>query len=269
MNRQNSERKRPTVYEFLNSGFGLWLCATLLVPLIGFTYAQVQKTIDADRIALEAKRAQAVANAQLVHEWVPEITSDRPKSARVAAVVLTHLAKNGSLDQGLNHAVTEIIGEAYSAGTAQDATPQERAVADAIAKVADPSSAAVGPASAPAAAAPAAVRPSAPLAVQLAPRVYIQIPDNALRQRARELEGQLEAAAIQVPGIEYVPAASPDRTQVRYYLADDRNAAKKVADIARQSGFADVAVVKLADKYASRVRPGHFELWIGKNALRL
>lgn len=251
---------------FLNSSFGLWMCSAMLLPIAGYVYSKVQVTVDAERIAGETRKAQAIENARLIHEWTPELTSTDIKKARLAGTVLTHLAKSGSLDGELSAAVESIIDVAYRDGTQPGASVEEQAVANAIAKSLDP------PPAAPAIAAQAAAKPGPlpaerALAVTLKPRVYIQIGDNAQREGMAGFSDTLRSQGFQAPGIELVPGQAPNRTEVRYYFADEGAQAGKVVELLKQAGYADATAKRLPDKYASRVRPGHFEVWIGKSAL--
>ncbi|HEX7930829.1 MAG TPA: hypothetical protein VF470_08000, partial [Sphingomicrobium sp.] len=110
----------------------------MLLPIAGYIYSKVQVTVDAERIAGETRKAQAIENARLIHEWAPEITSTDTKKARLAVTVLTHVAESGSLDPRLSKAVETIINVAYGDGTQPGASVEEQAVANAIAKSLDP-----------------------------------------------------------------------------------------------------------------------------------
>lgn len=250
---------------FLNSSFGLWLCSAMLLPVAGYIYSRVQTTVDAERIAGETRKARAIENARLIHEWAPEITSTDTKKARLAATVLIHVAESGSLDAELSNAVRTIIDVAYGDGTQPGASVGERAVANAIAKSLDAPPVAPGivPQSAEK---PGPALSEKPLAVALKPRVYIQIGDNAQREKMRLFSDTLRAQGFQAPGIELVSGLASGKAEVRYYFAEDKVQAQTVVELLKQDGYSEASSIRLADKYASRVRRGHIEIWIGKPA---
>lgn len=107
-------------------------------------------------------------------------------------------------------------------------------------------------------------RPSNPIQQSdqpLAPRVYLQIVNQADRQYAQAMRGVLEQAGFVVPGIEYMSRAAGLRnTEVRYYKKIEQEEAEKIADILRVATKEPIAVLYLALENA-KVRPRHYEVW--------
>lgn len=251
---------------FLNTNFGMWICTALLVPIAGFVYSHVQQTVDAERIAGETRRLRAIESARLIHEWAPEITSTDVKKAKLAAIVLSHAAKNGSLEGSLSQSVSAIVSNAYQDGTKPGATVQEMAVANAIAKVDDPPS--TSPVQLPFFGKLGSVPTSNRLPIALKPRVYVQIGNNGQRSKMEGISEMLRNQAFQVPSIELVRAV-PRQTEVRYYFNEDAQAAGEIVSVLRRNGLPNAISLKLSDKYASKVRKGHFEVWVGYSSIDL
>lgn len=93
------------------------------------------------------------------------------------------------------------------------------------------------------------------------PIVYIHIADEAQRDQAREVSRALYARNFVVPGAERV-SNSPARTVVKFFRADERAVAEQIAEIIQSLGAE--ARVQGARGFENRVRPGHFEVWFGK-----
>jgi hypothetical protein len=108
--------------------------------------------------------------------------------------------------------------------------------------------------------------PQPPTARPIPARVYVQIFEETQRARARELQSTLEAAGFVVPGIENVGSTrAPRQTEsdVRFYGgATDMSDIAAIRNIANRFG---VTLKEVPLKASTRVRPRHYELWLGKD----
>lgn len=109
-------------------------------------------------------------------------------------------------------------------------------------------------------------------------RVYFHIPDEQWRQTAKEVAELLTAFTtdappeiglpeIQVPGVELI-SASPNNSELRCFRKGECESAylQEIHNLLKQP-FADLEIIDLSERYkgSTRIRPKHFELWVGKN----
>ena len=107
--------------------------------------------------------------------------------------------------------------------------------------------------------------PGPPPTSPIPKRVYIQIFEDAQRARARELQRALEKGGFVVPGIENVGGRSSYQavSDVRFYRgAADVSDIQLIREIAGQF---DLTLKEIALDPSSRVRPRHYEVWLGKD----
>jgi hypothetical protein len=87
---------------------------------------------------------------------------------------------------------------------------------------------------------------------------YIQYSSNGNKPNAIDLQKSLKEAGWYAPGIELVPGNY--RSVVKYFHAEDKQLADKVAALAKRS------VQTLAIKgYEEKVPVGQLEIWIGNS----
>ena len=95
------------------------------------------------------------------------------------------------------------------------------------------------------------------------PRIYIQIPDENLRDEARQIKSQLEGLNYIVPGIEKV-RLSQGSTQVKYFKTAEASEAKQIAEQLRSLGVSDAREIYISGFEDSKsMRPRHYEIWFG------
>lgn len=104
------------------------------------------------------------------------------------------------------------------------------------------------------------VESSASVAVA-APRVFIHYTSEGQRPKAGEVARALRALGYVVPDLERV-ARAPRSTDVRYFRAEDKDAAGRVAGVLRDAGLPNVTTNRLAAKAA----PGQLEVWFPMEA---
>ena len=97
-------------------------------------------------------------------------------------------------------------------------------------------------------------------------RIYMQIPDEGLRDEARQMKSQLEALNYIVPGIEKV-RPSQGTTQVKYFKSTEESEAKRIAEQLRSFGISDAREVYIRGfEDSNNIRPKHYEIWFGPGA---
>jgi hypothetical protein len=109
-------------------------------------------------------------------------------------------------------------------------------------------------------------RSAAAAAVKSIPvQVYVHIAEEGQRPHAAELIHALESEGYWVPGIENIAgkASLPKRTNVRYFNAQDKATAERIAGILRKQGIADAYPYAVTHLNA---RPGSLEIWFAAAA---
>lgn len=102
------------------------------------------------------------------------------------------------------------------------------------------------------------------------PRVYIHISNEEQRIFAKKFQEIIENRHFIVPGIENVTRVNakvliPGRTEVRYYRFDEyQDALSIIAELKRLDPNMKITPVKISGD-GRGTRPGHFEVWLGKN----
>lgn len=102
----------------------------------------------------------------------------------------------------------------------------------------------------------------------LSARVYFHILREEQRAAAREIKLKLEAKGWNVPGIEKVKAV-PQRTELRYFRANEEQEAHAITDSLKSCGVQEAEARYIAGNEDNKnIRPRHFELWFHAEALR-
>jgi hypothetical protein len=100
----------------------------------------------------------------------------------------------------------------------------------------------------------------------VSPRIYIHIPEEGLRDEAKQIESRLEALNYIVPGIEKV-SSSPSGAEVRYFKKTEEPEARKLAQQLRDLGVSDAKEAYVSgSEVSTKIRPRHFEIWFGPNS---
>jgi hypothetical protein len=113
----------------------------------------------------------------------------------------------------------------------------------------------------------AAVNNDPTIANRVPARVYIEMESQQQLSHAKLLKAELEKNGYIVPDFEIVGSfRAPQHYELRYYKQEDETKAKEIVDILKNLQL-DVKVSHL-DRYATRVRPGHYELWLASESAR-
>ena len=100
-------------------------------------------------------------------------------------------------------------------------------------------------------------------ATNLPARVYLHILRGASREQAENLEKQLEANGLNVPGIDSVDAV-PNQNELRYFYGSNQDDLIKITRIMSGLGI-KTNTVDLSRRYPNtKIRPRHYEIWFGK-----
>lgn len=96
-------------------------------------------------------------------------------------------------------------------------------------------------------------------------QVFIQIASELQQKKAKEVLTALQQSGYVVPGIENVAgkADSPKKTNVRYFNAEDKSIAEKIAAVLREKGIADAYAYHVSQ---FKVKPGSLEIWFSADA---
>jgi hypothetical protein len=146
---------------------------------------------------------------------------------------------------------------------AKGATPANGAIPSHAASKSPP------PNAAPKLSPPTAASKSPPVtaASKLAPRVYLEIPNESDRPKAEITAARLRSAGYDVPkigGILCVGGLAPKRTQLRYFQRSDEQGPDLPAILkALQQSNVDALPQYILLDTPSAVPPGQFELWFG------
>lgn len=102
---------------------------------------------------------------------------------------------------------------------------------------------------------------------QVTPRVYFHIRSDGQRSSATKLGDVLSSTlSVTVPGVQRV-VSGPEKTELRYFNSANSEEAKTIATVlAQQSGLSVQAVYISGYEGSTLIRPGHYELWLSKDA---
>ena len=98
---------------------------------------------------------------------------------------------------------------------------------------------------------------------EIPPRVYIHIANESQRSLATTARSAIRAAGQVVPGIENV-GTGPNATELRYFVQSEAALAGTISDELKAAGIQAPAVYASGFD-TSKIRPNHFELWLGKS----
>jgi hypothetical protein len=100
-------------------------------------------------------------------------------------------------------------------------------------------------------------------------RIYIHIRDEQQRQRAKQIEKELEGKGFVVPGIERV-VKGPPKNQLRYFRESEANKAKanEIVEILRSLKVDAVPAYISGYEYSTVIGLGYYEIWFTPDALK-
>jgi Novel STAND NTPase 1 len=100
-------------------------------------------------------------------------------------------------------------------------------------------------------------------------RVYVQVRDQEQADNVRKQFGSLyKQSRFVFPGIEILPQVGPNQTEVRYFRKAERAGAEEIAGLLRQGGIEAQVTYIPGYEASARIRPGHYEIWFARDALR-
>lgn len=103
-------------------------------------------------------------------------------------------------------------------------------------------------------------------AIELIPaRIYVHITDESQREVAKKIESLISNTQWKVPGIQKVNT-NLEKTQLRYFRKKEEEEAKQIAEFLKAFNVEPVYISGSED--STSIRPKHYELWLGKNALQ-
>jgi hypothetical protein len=186
--------------------------------------------------------AEATRQAERLTSFLGPLASDNPRERRLAIEVAGFLAQKGQLPLELVPALVSIVQNDADSQTAQ-------AASQALAQVE-----ATNP----------QLRPQIQTDLNaLQARVYFHITNESQRAAAQRAASQLATGQdLTVPGIER--AQGPNQSELRFFKKADRAEADRLAEMLKRLGVAAV-VRDLSGRYdtSDKIRPRHFELWLG------
>ena len=95
----------------------------------------------------------------------------------------------------------------------------------------------------------------------LKPRVYVQIRTQEQRPLAQAVSARLTTAGFTVPGVQLV-GVGPNSTQIRYFSTTDESVTKGIVGVLAAEHLNAKPVFVAGYEMSTKMRPGHFELWL-------
>jgi hypothetical protein len=249
------------------------LLLPLVIALVGisFTYYQ-SKTAEAKAIAdkdVEEKRHKT----ERVTNLLDHLASDKEKANLLALKVIEYLNQKGEIDSDLVSSITGSLG-----GSGEKSDKVIESSTETLANVAKQSKSADTQKAAKEnlteltknedakvslSAIKSLEKVDEQAVINLSARVYLHVLKGTSPERAQLLKKQLEEKGLVVPGIEMVDAV-PNQTELRYFVGSDESDLSKINQI--MNGLAlNANKVDLSSRYpSSRIRPRHYEIWLGK-----
>lgn len=257
-----------SISAFLETKAGFWLLTTVLAGLTATAISEYQRYSNREAIARAEKAERARRDMDTVLKLGPMLTSDKRTQVNMAIVLLNGLTADNAMDSRIALQVTSLVNSTLSDGLKVDASPAERAQADAIIAFADSartsairggntgsdSTSQIAPQGSLAAAIDAQVLPA---------RVYLQIGIENDRPKAVLAAKAIRQAGLIAPGIELVPSTSaPPVNDLRYCEGKvDSTALEQLTKAVNEAVTPAPKLVKLKPAQCTKVRFNHFEVW--------
>jgi hypothetical protein len=105
---------------------------------------------------------------------------------------------------------------------------------------------------------------AAPQAAAAVPRVYIHVVRESQREEGRRMARVLQAGGYVVPGIEQTDTG-PRTTELRYFHRGEESEVRRIARVL-EAANAGTLPVRFMSGFEGRVRPRHYEIWVGVGA---
>jgi hypothetical protein len=222
-----------------------WSKAEIICTALGAIVLPAALFVVGNRLTTQQESAaEAGRQAERLTALLQPLASENPRERRLAIEVIGYLGQNRQLPMELLQVLLNIARTEPDSGVAQD-------VSQALARVEQGN-------------------PSlAPLIQKdlksLQARLYFHIDTESQRAAAQTLATQIASVQgldLVVPGIERV--AWRNRSELRFFKKTDQQEAARIVQDLRRFGAA-VSVRDLSARYegSDRIRPRHFELWLG------
>jgi DNA-directed RNA polymerase beta subunit len=208
----------------------------IVLLLLGNTYAQHQKELEAQRMSFEA-------SANRLTTLIKNLSSDNARERKVAIIIAGYMAKTQQFPPEL----VPVLQDVALMDPSQDVS---RAAVNSLT---------IG-ASAKGELAPAI----AETLKELPPRIYIQIKSEGQREQAKRLTAMLTDGGYLVPGIERVDQV-PKAPEVRYFHPEQASEAERIVEALSKAGVKG-ATAKLVRGFETKVNAKQFEVWLPEGA---
>ncbi len=257
-----------SISAFFETKAGFWLLTTVLAGLTATAISEYQRYSNRETIARAEKAERARRDMDTVLKLGPMLTSDKRTQVNMAIVLLNGLTADNAVDSQIALQVTSLVNSTLSDGLKVDASPAERAQADAIIAFAD-------------SARTSAIRGgnigddsssqitfqgslAAAIDTQMLPaRVYLQIGQESDRPKAVLAAKAIRQAGLIAPAIELVPSTSaPPVNDLRYCEGKvDSTALEQLTKAVNETVTPVPKLIKLKPSQCTKVRFNHFEVW--------
>jgi hypothetical protein len=239
------QERQQSVKNTMNEPRDGWSKAEIICTALGAIVLPAALFVVGNRLTTQQESAaEAGRQAERLTALLQPLASENPRERRLAIEVIGYLGQNRQLPMELLQVLLNIARTEPDSGVAQD-------VSQALARVEQGN-------------------PSlAPLIQKdlksLQARLYFHIDTESQRAAAQTLATQIASVQgldLVVPGIERV--AWRNRSELRFFKKTDQQEAARIVQDLRRFGAA-VSVRDLSARYegSDRIRPRHFELWLG------
>lgn len=257
-----------SISAFFETKAGFWLLTTVLAGLTATAISEYQRYSNRETIARAEKAERARRDMDTVLKLGPMLTSDKRTQVNMAIVLLNGLTADNAVDSQIALQVTSLVNSTLLDGLKVDASPAERAQADAIIAFADSArtSAIRGGNTGGDSSSQTISQGSLAAAIdtQMLPaRVYLQIGQESDRPKAVLAAKAIRQAGLIAPAIELVPSTSaPPVNDLRYCEGKvDSTALEQLTKAVNETVTPVPKLIKLKPSQCTKVRFNHFELW--------
>src|SRR3954449_8818142 len=117
---------------FFETKAGFWLLTTVLAGVAATALTSLQHFMDRQKIEAAERAERSRRDTDTMLKLGPLLTSDKRTQVDMALVLLDGLASDKAVDNRIVVQVKSLFERTFATGTRSDATPQERAQADAV-----------------------------------------------------------------------------------------------------------------------------------------
>jgi hypothetical protein len=255
-----------SISAFFETKAGFWLLTTVLAGLTATAISEYQRYSNREAIARAEKAERSRRDMDTVLKLGPMLTSDKRTQVNMAIVLLNGLTADNAMDSRIALQVTSLVNSTLSDGLKDDASPAERAQADAIIAFADNARTSAiragntGSDSTSQTASQGSL--AAAIDAQVLPaRVYLQIGKESDRPKAIIAAKAIREAGLIAPGVELV-SRPPPVNDLRYCEGKvDPTALEQLTKAVNEAIAPAPKIVKLRPELCTKVRFNHFEVW--------